>query len=430
MNRVHDRLALVMDHASGYIGGRYTRRSPVIQESSMVETQMTTNPPQIAPAPRRRKQKRAGAGNNLVKFVMITSFLLMVIAPSAVWGWYLWNRAQDQYISTVGFSVRKEEADPTLDILGGLTQLTGSTTASDPDILYDFLRSQDIVATIDEKLDLVGIFSKRHDIDPVFAFDPSGSLEDLTSYWRKQVKVNYASSSQLITLEVMAFTPEDAKAIAEATFDESSQTINELSDIAREDATRFARNELEKAQDRLTAARQALTRFRMRTQIVDPEADLEGQMSVLTALQSQLVEAMVGQDTLRETARDNDPRVVQNQRRIDAIQAQIDAERAKFGEVGEGQNGESYAELVSEYEELAANLEFAETTYRSAQASYETALAEGQRQSRYLAAHIEPRLAESPQLPNRTMLLLRAFIGLLLGWSILLLSYYSMRDRR
>lgn len=384
--------------------------------------------PHRAPPPSARPDR--SKGRRLTRVLILGSLLVMVVLPSLVWAWYLMTRAQDQYVATVGFSVRKEEADPTLDILGGLSQLTGSTSASDPDILYDFLRSQDIVATINEQLDLVEKFSKPHDIDPIFGYDPTGTLEDLTKYWRKQVRVNYDSASKLITLTVMAFTPEDALDIAQAAFDESSRTINRLSDIARDDATRFSRDELQKAQDNLTAARLAMTAFRMRTQIVDPAADLEGQMKLLSTLQSQLVEAMVALDTLRETAREDDTRVLQGQRKINAIQAQIDTERAKFGATGEGPNGESYAQLVAEYEELAADMQFAETTYRAAQASYEAALAEGQRQSRYLAAHIQPRLPESAQLPNRAGLLLRIFAILLLGWAVLLLFYYSVRDRR
>lgn len=362
--------------------------------------------------------------------LILLSFLLAVAVPTLFAAWYLWNRAEDQYVSTIAFSVRKEEASPSLDILGGITQLTGGTTASDTDILYDFLRSEDIVARIDEAIDLRGRFSKAWPNDPVFALDPSEPIEKLAKYWRRQVRVLYDTSTRLITLEVAAFTREDAYEIARTTFEESSLTINRLSDIAREDATRFARNELNRAQERLTETRQALTAFRMRTQIVDPAADLEGQMEVMTKLQSQLVEAMVAQDTLRETARPNDTRVVQGQRKVDAIYAQIEAERAKFGAGDLGPNGESYAQLVAEYEELATDMEFAETTYRAAQASYEAALAEGQRQSRYLAAHIAPRMAESSLLPNRPVLLFKIFGVLLLGWSILLLCYYSMRDRR
>ncbi|SDE41960.1 capsular polysaccharide transport system permease protein [Paracoccus isoporae] len=395
----------------------------------MADIQLTNQPHRSAKARHPQRPART-RGERITRTLILASFLMIVIAPTAVWAWYLWARAQDQYVSTVSFSVRKEESDPTLNLLGGLTQLTGSTSASDPDILYDFLHSQDIVATINADLDLVSRFSRFHEIDPVFSYDASGSLEDLTDYWREQVDVDYDSSSKLITLSVMAFSPEDARDIAQAAFDESSRTINRLSDIARDDATRFSRGELQKAQERLTRARQEMTSFRMRTQIVDPEADLAGQMEVLSGLQSQLVEAMVAQDTLRETAREDDPRVAQGQRRINAIQAQIAAERAKFGESDQGPNGESYAQLVAEYEELATDLEFAETTYRAAQASYESALAEGQRQSRYLAAHIAPRTAESSVLPDRPMLVLKAFGMLLLGWGVLLLCYYSIRERR
>lgn len=362
--------------------------------------------------------------------LILLSFLLAVAVPTLFAAWYLWNRAEDQYVSTIAFSVRKEEASPSLDILGGITQLTGGTTASDTDILYDFLRSEDIVARIDEAIDLRGRFSKAWPNDPVFALDPSEPIEKLAKYWRRQVRVLYDTSTRLITLEVAAFTREDAYEIARTTFEESSLTINRLSDIAREDATRFARNELNRAQERLTETRQALTAFRMRTQIVDPMADLAGQMGVLNSLQTQLAEALISLDTLRENAQPNDQRVIQADQQINAIRSRIAEERSKFGSVGEGPGGENYAQLMAEYEKLAADMEFAETAFRSAQATFDAAIAEAQRQSRYLAAHIEPKLAEASIAPNRPKLLASIFGILLLVWSIGLLIYYSIRDRR
>lgn len=362
--------------------------------------------------------------------VLALSFLLLVILPTLIAAGYLWTRAEDRYVSTVGFSVRKEDSSPSLDVLGGLTQITGSTSATDTDILYDFLRSEDIVARIDAAVDLRALFSKEWPNDPFFAFDPSGTIEDLTNHWHRHVKVLHDSSTQLITLKVSAYTPEDALTIAKATFDESTRTINRLSDIAREDATRFARDELAATQERLTEARQALTAFRMRTQIVDPAADLEGQMGILNSLQGGLAEALIELDTLRENANDSDQRVIQAEKRIEAIRARIAEERAKFGASNEGPAGESYAQLVAEYEKLASELEFDLAAYHSAQAAYDIALAEARRQSRYLAAHIEPNLAQASLVPNRPAWLLSIFGALLLGWSILLLIYYSVRDRR
>ncbi len=361
---------------------------------------------------------------------MLGSFLLLVVLPSLLWAWYLWTRASDQYVSTVGFSVRKEESTPSIDLLGGLAPLGGGSGAADTDILYEYIRSQDMVEKIDAQLNVKAMFAREWPRDFLFAADPDDHIEDLTEYWQRQVKVLYDTTSDLITLKVSAFTPEDAQQIANAVFAESSAKINELSAIARDDTTRLTKAELEKARTELTETRQAMTAFRMKSQIVDPEADLAGQMGVLSGLQGQLAEALVAHDLLMENAQPTDQRVIQSQQKIDALRRLIDAERGKFGAEGQGPAGESYAQLMAEYEKLAVDREFAEGAYRSARIAYETALAEAQRKSRYLAAHIEPKVAQSSTEPNRPWLLFVVIGMLLTGWSILVLVYYSIRDRQ
>nr|WP_010400757.1 capsule polysaccharide transporter [Paracoccus sp. TRP] len=363
-------------------------------------------------------------------WLMLGSFLALVVLPTLIWAAYLWLRASDQYVSTVGFTVRNEQAAPSIELLGGLSPLAGGGGAADTDVLYEYIRSQDMVERIDAELDLHARFSRAWPHDFVFAFNPENHIEDLTDYWQRQVKVLYDSSTQLITLKVSAFTPEDAQAIAAAVFQASSDKINEISTIARNDATRLARAELDKARAELTETRQAMTAFRMRSQIVDPEADLAGQMGVLSGLQAQLAEALVAHDLLLDNAQPTDHRVVQAQQKIEALRRLIEAERSKFGAEGQGPAGESYAQLMAEYEKLAVDREFAEGAYRSARIAYETALAETQRQARYLAAHIEPKVAQSATEPNRPWLLAMVAGLLLAGWSILVLIYYSVRDRR
>lgn len=363
-------------------------------------------------------------------WLILVSFLLLVVLPSLLWGWYLWTRASDQYVSTVGFSVRKEEAAPSIDLLAGFAPLGGGSGAADTDILYEYIRSQDMVEKIDAQLDLRARFGREWPRDFIFAANPDDHIEELTEYWQSQIKVLYDTTSDLITLRVSAFTPEDAQQIAAAIFDESSTKINELSAIARDDTTRLTSDELNKAREELTRTRQAMTAFRMKSQIVDPEADLAGQMGVLGGLQTQLAEALVAHDLLLENAQPTDHRVTQSQQKIDALRRLIDSERGKFGAEGQGPAGESYAQLMAEYEKLAVDREFAEGAYRSARIAYETALAEARRKSRYLAAHIEPKVAQSSTEPNRPWLFFVVAGMLLIGWSILILIYYSIRDRR
>ncbi len=353
----------------------------------------------------------------------------MVVAPTIVAAWYLYTIADDQYASTVGFAVRKEEINSPVEILGGITQLSGSGS-SDTDILYEFIQSQELVTKVDAALDLRAMYSKPS-FDPVFAIDPEGTVEDLVDYWNRIVRIYYDNSTQLIELRVTAFTAEDAQAVSREIFDQSSRMINQLSAIARDDATRYAREELDRAVERLKEARQAVTLFRTSNQLVDPNADLQGQMGVLSSLQQQQAEALIDLDLLRDNTREGDPRIVQAERRIEVIADRIDAERKKLGiSGGAGSDSQSFATLVGEYERLVVDREFAEQAYTAALSSFDAALAEAQRQSRYLAAYIQPTLADEARYPQRLMLTGLVALFSFLAWSVVVLVYYSIRDRR
>ncbi len=340
----------------------------------------------------------------------------------------MYGVAADQYVSRLGFTVRNEGGSNALSILGGITELTGASD-SDSDILNEYIRSQEMVERVDAALDLRTFFT-RPEYDPVFALAENGTIEDLVDYWDRMVRISYDGSSKLIEVRVYAFTGADARSIAEAIFDASSVMINELSAIAREDTTRYAREELDRAVERLKSAREELTRFRSISQIVDPAADIQGQMGLLNTLQAQLAEALIDYDLLVGTTREGDLRVAQSERRIDVIRFRIADERRKFGTGAAGADGTDYATVMSAFERLTVDREFAEQAYIVALAAYDAAQAEARRQSRYLAAYIKPTMPQRAEYPSR--LLLTALVGLfgLMAWGLLALIYYSLRDRR
>jgi capsular polysaccharide transport system permease protein len=358
----------------------------------------------------------------------LISFVLLVLLPIGGTAWYLWTRAVDQYASTVGFSVRREEASSPVDLLGGLAGIS-SSSSSDTDILYEFLKSQKLVADLDARLDLRAIWSAPEG-DPVFTFHPEGSIEDLVDYWGRMVRTSYDSSTGLIEIRVLAFTPEKATTIAQAIFDESAKMINALSDIAREDAIRFAREDLREAEEKLSNARAALTQFRVENRLVDPASAIQTQAGILGTLEGQLTEALIEVELLSESTQASDPRLRQANRRVEVIRERIATERNKVGIGGEGEAGEAYAALVADYERLTVEREFTETAYVASQAAYDTAKAEARRTSRYLAAHILPTSAEVSRYPERGLLLAAVALFLSLAWAIGSLVVYSLRDRR
>lgn len=362
-------------------------------------------------------------------WMLLISFLLCVGLPLLLSAGYLWVRAVDQYSSSLGFTVRREEAPSAVDILGGLSKLS-SGSSSDSDILYKYIQSQELIQKVDARLNLRSIYARHSAMDPLFSLAPDSSIEDLVDYWQKMVLISYSPGTGLIEVQVKAFTAQEAHEIAKVIFDESSVMINELTAIAREDAMRYAREELDTAVDQLKIARQALTAFRSKTQIVDPSADIQLQMGLLNTLQQQLGTELIDYDLLLTSVQEGDPRLQQSQQRINAIRARIQEERDKFGGGSSAADGEDYATLVAEFERLSVDQEFAEQKYTGALQNYDIAQAEAQRQSRYLAAYLNPTLAQNAEYPRRLLLLGLVTVFLTIAWATLALILYSIRDRR
>ena len=357
--------------------------------------------------------------------LLLLSFVIWVLVPTGGVAVYLYTVAKDQYASHVGFSVRKEEVGTAMELLGGISALSGSSS-TDTDILYEFIRSRQMVRLVNDRLDLQSIYTMSG--DPFFSLGTDTRIEALVDYWKRVVNVYYDNSSGLIEVRALAFRPKDARAITQIVFEESSRMINELSAIAREDTTRYAREELDQAIARLKTTRAALTGFQNRTRIVDPTADLQGQMGLLNSLQQQLAAEKIQLEQLLGDTTVSDPRVKALRKKIAAIEKLIEQERASFSSSETG--ADAFSQLFAEFQELQVNLEFAEKSYLSAQAAYDLAQAEAVRKSRYLATYIKPTLAETAEYPRRLQLVLLTLGALILSWSILAMIYYSLRDRR
>ncbi|MDG2340119.1 MAG: hypothetical protein P8L32_02845, partial [Paracoccaceae bacterium] len=188
----------------------------------------------------------------------------------------------------------------------------------------------------------------------------------------------------------------------------------------RKEATRLANVEVTLAESRLRSARTNLTEFRVKSQIVDPTADLERRMSLIGQLEGQLVEAKVALSMLIETSMASDSRRVQAEKRISAIANLLDIEGRKISLADTG-----YAQVATRFEALSLEIEYAQAHYLAARSSLDLAVAQAQRNSRYLAVHVQPTLPDVSEYPNRWRELLVIAAGLVVGWGIITLLVYD-----
>lgn len=373
------------------------------------------------PAARARLKSRHG---NLV-----TSMLLLILLPLTLIVAYLYLLAQDQYASQTGFTIRQEETGSASDLMGGLARVFATAAPGNADLLFEYVQSQELVEQIDDRFDLMAHYTQNWPLDPIYSLWPTATIEDLVWFWGRMVKITYDKASGLIMVEVRAADPESARQIGRMIVEESEEMINRLNETARRDTTRNAESDLEAALQRLRAAREAVAEFRARTQIVDPVADIQGRLGVLNNLQQQLAEALVSYDLLLQTSDPNDPRVRQALRRIEVVRNRISEERRMFVEQDITVDETNYPRLIAQFESLQVDQAFAETTYQAALTALDAARSNAARQSAYLASFIRPTLAERAQYPDRPVIILVAALFLTLGWSVLALIYYSLRDR-
>ncbi|NIY79288.1 MAG: hypothetical protein HWE33_05645 [Rhodobacteraceae bacterium] len=381
----------------------------------------------VAPTIVVRPVARPAKVQNRHRFLAL-SFVMCVLLPTLLIGVYMGAIARDQYFSRVSFSVRSVQSAPAIELLGGISNLTGADTL-DSDILYDFLKSQQLVEEIDEELGLRHYYVCPDDaFDPLYCLRPEASVEELVTYWNNMTEIAYDGGGGIIELSVRAFAPQDAKTIAEVAFKSSGRMINDLSNAARSDATKYAEIDLERSVDRLKLARRRLAEFRNETQIIDPDLDFQSQMGVITSLQEQLTSSLIDRGLLELTTSRPDPRLDRLDGTIQVIEEQIELQRGKFGHV-EGSQTEAYAEMMGQFEELNVEVQFAEQAYIQSLANLDAAQAEAQKQSRYLAAHVRPTLAQTAEAPKGLMITGLTLFFAFFIWLVGVLIYYSLRER-
>jgi capsular polysaccharide transport system permease protein len=403
-----------------------------LTSAHLIQPRSTQNSPaQNSPAPSPALLGAPPARPRRRHWLVGVSFLLAVILPTLMAATYLTWTAADRYGSRVAFSIRSNQSAAPLEILGAVTQLGNSSVLTDGQVLYEFIQSQQIVETVRAQLPLETYFN-RAPLDWVFSLGEDRPVEDLVDYWNRVVDVSLDPITGILTVEVRAFAPAEAQAIAAAILAASADLVNRLADTAREDAVRYAAVELAEAEERLRAIRVKLRVFRDIEQEVDPSQNARIAIALVAGLEEELSQARVQLDLLSRALDDTAPRIVLLKRQIDSLEVRIAAERTRLGSgmaLGDDDK-RSLSQVVGEFEELVVDREFAEKSYTLALATYQQAQAEARRRNRYLAPHIEPTLSEEPEYPNRPLLVAALFLLALGGWSILVLAGYNIRDRR
>lgn len=375
-----------------------------------------------APAKARPQRRR--------RSVMAWTLALFVAVPTILATVYFVLIASDQYVVEMRFAVKSTSQQQSTDMLGLFAGIPGASSAvTDSYIVIDHMMSRELLEKLEEKIGIRALYS-RPDVDYLSRFDATESIEEFVKYWRKTVRASFDGASQIVAVDVRAFTPADAKLVAENILSLSEELVNDLSARARADAVKYAQQEVKRMEDRLRINRTALRSFRDTEQEFDPAKKVESRYVILGKLEEEVTSRKARLSNLRSFMGAEAPSVKVLLSEIAGLERQLEEERSKLGRTdqGKGAGSQSIGGLAANYEELVVDREFAEKSYLSALTSLERARIEADRQQRYLAAFVRPTLPQEALYPKTTLAIGSVFGISLVLWALGVLIVYAVRD--
>ncbi|MBS7544289.1 hypothetical protein [Ancylobacter oerskovii] len=350
------------------------------------------------------------------------SFFIAVIVPTLCAAFYLAFLSTPRFLAEAKFVVRG-----TLELIGGestrfsrdLSGLSGLTNNQEGHILVDHVMSQAVVERLLNKIDLYAIYHiPRRTPDSAPQQDPA--IEKLMAAWRSMVHVTMDSVTGILTLDVQAYSAENAILVSQGILDESTAMVNELTARARQDRLERATKEVELARADLDNLLKQFEAFRNQQGTVDANYSglaLQGLVGLLrdqrVKLRAELATARASMGDDSASTRTLSNRLESLEKEIADIEAQIDGTASR-----DSVERAAVPQSLAEQEKLETQRNLVIERVSRAEASQSAALSESQRQQAFLMVFEPPFLPHIATFPQVRLDTLITFLVLFGFWCL------------
>lgn len=364
--------------------------------------------------------------------LIVNSFLIAVVLPTLIGLFYYSLLASDVYVAETKLTVRvaaetDSKSSPLSGVAGALIGKIGlgqsGSSTQDSRIILDYLKSRAAIEDVGGRTTLAAYYDKSS-IDWFSRLDAQEHIEELRGYWQDKVIGSVDTVSNILTLRVRAYSPEDAHSLAQRLVSSSETLINVISQRSRDDALRRAQDEVARSMAELADVRLQMLRFQQANQLIDPVENAKQISTLISTLTLERIEVesrLAVADLTGVRGRPGD-RYLQS--RLDAVKSQI----SNLENLLTGAGSSSVSMQLKDFELLKLRQEFAEQIYTLARASYEEARRNVAKQQLYLVVVVPPFMPEYPLFPRVFADTLLVFLACLVLWSIGALLVASVKD--
>lgn len=343
------------------------------------------------------------------------NWCLVVLLPTALIAAYYYLIAADQYESEAHFVVKTSDSQSAAPSgLGqALTLVGGASSERDALLIADYLKSHDAVGALQSRIGLVQRF-RRPEAD-VFSrlwyADPTP--EQLLKYFDNRADVDVSTESGITTLRVRSFRPGDSYRIIRELIQLGEDRVNMLNRRNYANAVATSQQRVKDAETNLAQIQGRITQFRRSGQDFNPQITGTSRTGMVSELQGQLAMARAQESSMAAVLAPNSPQLVATRERVAALSRQVGAETAKLSS-GPG----NVASGIGTYEGIKMRQELAGKQFELATTSLLRAQDEARRQQLFVVPIVDANMPVRALYPQRTKIVVTAFLALLLSYGI------------
>lgn len=355
---------------------------------------------------------------------ILRSLAIVVGIPTILATLYFGLLASDVFVSESRFAIRSAKGGSNA---GGLAAILSSpmvsSGAQESLVVADYVHSQDMLQRVQETLNISTHYGSD-DVDWLSRLSSNATQEATLDYFIGKVELVRDSASDVLTLRTRAYDPDTAQQLGQLIIDLSEKLVNTMSSRIEDDALATARDELDRAVEKVRFASAEITEFRNTNASINPDEESSALLGIVTGIESKLVEVRAELSQKQAYMRDSSPEVITLKNRVNALSRQLRLEKGRV--VGAG--GKEMSGLIQGYQPLVLEQEIAQQQYASALTSLEVARVEAQRKKQYLITFIQPNLPDEALEPRRLSQILTVLVFSFLFYAVGALMWSALKD--
>jgi len=349
---------------------------------------------------------------------------LWVIACFAIAVLYFGFVASDRYVSRAELVVK--QADQIKMLPDALSMLgLGGSNHQDVLLIQDYLNSPDLLDKLDKELGIKAHY-QNHKIDYFSRLPDNVSREDFIQYYRDHLTLRLDELSGVLTIELQAFDPAYGQRVVGLMLKESEGFINRLGHQVALEQLAFVEKEVDRAYQRVQDEKAKVLDFQNSHHLLSPESTSTARLGVVSQIEGELVQQQAQLKQLQSYMRETAPAVISVQARVDALNKQLEQEKARLT----GVDKDAMNEVTARYMDVQTQAKLAADLYKSGLVSLEQARVEAYRKLKHLLVVSQPTLAEDAEYPRRLYNLATIGVLLCLLYGLVVMGLATLREHQ